>query len=214
MVHQPDELIPTRWSLIGRLKNWDDQVSWREFFDTYWRLIYGAGLRSGLTPAEAEEVVQETVISVAKSMPKFKADPAAGSFKAWLLTLTRWRIADQVRKRPREEQGRVHRSPDQHSTDTASTATEERIPDPAGNVLDVFWEEEWERKLMAAALDKLRLCVNAKHFQVFYLNAIKGISPEKVAKALSIKVDQVYVIKQRLSQQLREIIQELETKVS
>ena len=35
MVNQPDELIPTRWSLIGRLKNWDDQVSWREFFDTY-----------------------------------------------------------------------------------------------------------------------------------------------------------------------------------
>jgi len=214
MVNQPDELIPTRWSLIGRLKNWDDQQSWREFFDTYWRLIYGAALRSGLTPIEAEEVVQETVISVAKSMPKFKADPAAGSFKAWLLTLTRWRIADQVRKRPREEKARAHRSPNQTSTDTASTATEERIPDPAGNVLDLFWETEWEKNLVTAALDRIKAQVSAKHFQIFYLNVIKEVAPEKVANALNVKVDQVYVIKNRLSKLLRETIRELETKVS
>jgi len=40
MTENPDELIPTRQSLLGRLKDWEDQASWREFFDTYWRLIY------------------------------------------------------------------------------------------------------------------------------------------------------------------------------
>ena len=58
MAIEPDDLTPTRWTLIGRLKNWDDQESWREFFDTYWRLIYATAIRSGLTPVEAEEVVQ------------------------------------------------------------------------------------------------------------------------------------------------------------
>lgn len=67
-----DELIPTRRSLLSRLKNWDDQESWRVFFDTYWRLIYSAGLRAGLTEAEAEDMVQETVISVLKSMRDFQ----------------------------------------------------------------------------------------------------------------------------------------------
>jgi len=62
-------------------------------------LIYSVAIKSGLTETEAEEVVQETVICVAKSIQKFKRDRARGSFKGWLRNLTRWRIADQLRKR-------------------------------------------------------------------------------------------------------------------
>jgi len=94
MKNDPDELLPTHWTLIERLKNWDDQESWRQFFDTYWKLIYGVAIKSGLTHPEAQDVVQETVMSVCKSMHNFKADPAHGSFKAWLLNLTRWRITE------------------------------------------------------------------------------------------------------------------------
>ena len=43
MQMHPDELIPTRRSLLSRLKDWDDQDSWKEFFDTYWKLVYGVG---------------------------------------------------------------------------------------------------------------------------------------------------------------------------
>jgi len=100
MKNNQDELIPTRWTLIEKLKNWDDQESWREFFDTYWKLIYGVAIKSGLTHPEAQDAVQETVMSVCRNMPNFKADPSFGSFKSWLLNLTRWRIVDQIRKRP------------------------------------------------------------------------------------------------------------------
>jgi len=31
----PADLIPTRKSLLGRLKNFEDNASWRDFFDTY-----------------------------------------------------------------------------------------------------------------------------------------------------------------------------------
>src|ERR1022692_321088 len=120
MPHMPDlqrDLIQTRWSLIQRLKNFDDQESWRDFFDTYWRLIYSLASKSGLTHAEAEEVVQETVLAVCRKIGAFRADPAAGSFKSWLLTLTRWRIGDQFRKRARTEAQRHHRSA---SPDTAT----------------------------------------------------------------------------------------------
>jgi hypothetical protein len=37
----PEELIPTRKSLLGRLKDWQDNESWQDFFDTYWKLIIG-----------------------------------------------------------------------------------------------------------------------------------------------------------------------------
>jgi len=112
MVEDPEELIPTRWSLLGRLKDLGDQQSWRDFFDLYWRLIYGVATKSGLTDAEAQDVVQETIISVARKMADFKAEPQAGSFKAFLLTITRRRIADQFRKRPPGHEARVRRPDD------------------------------------------------------------------------------------------------------
>src|SRR2546421_7379071 len=99
MPKSPEEFIPTRRSLLTRLKQWDDHESWRDFFNTYWKLVYGVAMKSGLSESEAQEVVQETVISVAKKMRDFKYDPAVGSFKGWLLYLTRCRIVDQFRKR-------------------------------------------------------------------------------------------------------------------
>src|SRR6185295_7324368 len=131
MTEEPDKLIPTRWSLVNRLKDWDDREGWKDFFDTYWKLIYGVAIKAGLSDDEAQEVVQETVIAVAKKIPEFKTDPAFGSFKAWLLHLTQWRIADQLRKRQRH--GRAHPN---RSESTSTTSTIAKIQDPAGCELE------------------------------------------------------------------------------
>jgi hypothetical protein len=79
-----EELLPTRRSLLARLRDWEDQASWREFFNTYWKFIYSLAIRSGLSDQEAEDVVQETVLSVAKKMPEFVYDSERCSFKGWL----------------------------------------------------------------------------------------------------------------------------------
>ena len=97
-----NEFIPTRRSLLSRLKNWNDQASWQDFFDTYWKLIYSVARQSGLHDAEAQDVLQEVLLAVAKKMPAFKYDPAIGSFKSWLLLITRRRITDNMRKQARE----------------------------------------------------------------------------------------------------------------
>ena len=46
--HQ-DELIPTRSSLLHRLKNWQDESSWQEFFNVYWKLVYGVARKAGMS---------------------------------------------------------------------------------------------------------------------------------------------------------------------
>src|SRR6266481_8111156 len=91
--------IVTRATLLARLGNLQDQASWQEFFDIYWKLIYGVARQAGMADVEAQAVVQETMVSVARHMPTFKYDPAIGSFKGWLLKMTRWRILGQFRKR-------------------------------------------------------------------------------------------------------------------
>src|SRR6185503_18560237 len=121
-----NELIPTRATLLNRLKDWQDQTSWQEFFDTYWKLIYGVARKAGLTDAESQDVVQVTLAGVAKHMPAFQYDAAIGSFKAWLLIKTRWCIIDQFRKRgPFAEHRPI-------SSQATGTATVERVADPSG----------------------------------------------------------------------------------
>src|SRR2546423_11710705 len=141
MLERPFDPIPTRHSLLNRLKDWGDQTSWQEFFDTYWRLIYNVAVKTGLSDTEAQEVVQETVIAVAKNISGFKADPAHGSFSAWLMHTTRWRIADQFRKRVGQASflsgaGKAGETPALRSHDTDRTSTLNRIPDPAGVQLE------------------------------------------------------------------------------
>jgi RNA polymerase sigma factor (sigma-70 family) len=158
MIRTSEEFIPTRASLLGRLKDLDDQESWRDFYDTYWRLILSVALKSGLSKTEAEEVLQETIIAVARKMKDFKYDPALGSFKRWLLTLTQWRIGDQHRKR-RQRAGRW-------ADDSGKTELMEEVPDPASLETPCrIWDEEWERNaigsLMAAGVGMLEVTVSA-----------------------------------------------------
>ena len=208
MIEDPDQFIPTRWSLLSRLKEWNDHESWQEFFNTYWKLIYSVAIKAGLSDAEAQEVVQETVITVAKKMKEFKTDPAFGSFKSWLLHITQWRITDQLRKRQPGRSDGGHRD-----EDPASTSTTNRIADPAEFELESHWNEEWEKKLIDAALERVKGRVNAKQYQVFYLHVIKQHPAQKVARSLGVNVAQVYLVKHRLGALVRKEVKNLRAKM-
>ncbi|MBI4325769.1 MAG: sigma-70 family RNA polymerase sigma factor [Chloroflexi bacterium] len=201
MANDPDEVIPTRGTLLNRLKDWGDQESWREFFSTYWKLIYGVAVRAGLTEAEAQDVVQETIVSVAKTMPSFKYDPATCSFKTWLQHLTRKRIVDQFRKRsPADAADQRH----------AAVEALEQSPDGSSRDLERIWEEEWQANLLEAALNKIKARVNSKQYQMFYLYVIKKLTIREVARTLEVNAGQVYLAKHRISALVRAEVQKLE----
>jgi len=193
MNEEPREFIPTRASLLSRLKNWDDQDSWKDFFDTYWKLIYATAVKSGLSDAEAQDVVQDTVVSVAKKMQEFKYDPALGTFKGWLLQLTRWRILNQLKKR----------LPGNAAEDgTRETSTLDRLPDPATLDLTSYWNEEWHKNLIDAA----------RQYEIFYLHVVKKFPAAEVARTLNVSRAQVYLAKLRVSALVKKIVRNLEKK--
>src|SRR6476646_301109 len=202
-VKQPS-LLGTRRSLVEHLADWGDQLRWQEFFDTYSKLIYSAERRSGLTDAEAQEVVQETVITVAKNIDKLKYDPAIGSFKGWLLQITRWRIADQFRKR---EPGNAKRP---RSTDDRLTATIERVPDSRIVDLDAVWESSWRENLFEAAVARVKKKIEPKHFQIFDCDVRKEWSAQKVAERLGVNVVRIYLARHRVAALLKKEIKALE----
>jgi RNA polymerase sigma-70 factor (ECF subfamily) len=201
------ELIPTRTTLLQRLKDWQDQPSWQDFFDTYWRLIYGVARKGGLTEAEAQDVVQETMISVAKHMPNFKYDRSVGSFKAWLLNMTRWRITDQLRKRRRLTS---FNSSDHTDADTNMT---DKTVDPASNSLDALWDTEWEKNLLDVAIDKVKRRLDPQKYQIFDFYVNKEWPPDKIADAFGIPIGQVYLAKHRVTEMIAEEVKKLEMKM-
>jgi len=202
MNERGQELLPTRQSLLERLKRWDDQESWRDFFDTYSGLLYGTAVRSGLTDVEAQDVVQDTVIAVAKKMGSFTYNPAVDSFKGYLLYLTRKRIALEYRKR-----GRAGGTA--HPETVEWTAKIEDVPDPGGVNLEAIWEEEWKRNLWDSALSRVKEQVALKQFQLFDLYVLKERPALEVAQALGVTVAQVYLAKHRVSALVKKELSQL-----
>lgn len=201
-----NEIIPTRRSLLSRLKNWDDQEAWRVFFDTYWKLIYNAAIRAGLTDAEAQDVVQETVIGISRKIPEFVYDPAKGSFKTWLMRQTTWRIAGQLRKRlPVEPASAMPRT-------SGRTTAMERVADPAKPPLESLWEDEWENNLLDAAFRRVRAKVDAKQLQIYDLCVRKRWPPSKVAQDLRVGTARVYLAKHRVGNLLKKELLDLRKK--
>lgn len=193
-----DNTLATRASLLSRLKNWEDAESWQDFANTYERLIYTTALRSGLSDAEAKDVLQEVLLSVAKTIDDFRSDPKRGTFKSWLLNLTRWRIIDQVRKRGASAARK------ENSRTSDETATVERIPDASGDELDGIWESEWKQSLLEAAVARLRRRTKPKQFQIFELYTLRNWAGSKVAKELGVSLGQVYLVNHRLRKLLEQ----------
>ena len=160
-----DSSLQTRKSLLSRLRDLDDHESWREFFDLYWRLVYNVARRAGLGEDAAEEVVQETVISVARRMPGFTYDPSRGSFKQWLLRITRRRIMDHLRRAYRRLPSSEW-SPESLEEDQMESSA---VTDPILELIESNWEEEWRRTIFDAAVAIVRQEANPKNFQVFDL---------------------------------------------
>jgi RNA polymerase sigma factor (sigma-70 family) len=198
-----EEYLPTHRSLLARLKQWDDQEAWREFFVTYWKLIYSVALKAGLNPVEAEDIVQDTIIGVARKMPRFTYDPALGSFKAFLLLNVRSRIAD-FRRKAMAEKRRVARLETGSGSDLL-----ECVPDPALSQLDAVWEAEWHKHLFEAAVEKVKSEVSAKQYLIFDLSVVKQVPVSQITSSLGVNAAQVYLARHRVSRALRAQVQRL-----
>jgi len=195
----------TRKSLIARLDDWEDQRSWDEFYQTYWRLIYSVAVKAGLRPDEAFDCVQETILSIAKQSKRKLYDPAQGSFKTWLMNMTRWRINDQFRKRKKDTA-----MVGGEWEDDRKTAVIDRIEDPKGDLLSRLWDVEWKKNVADAALARVKAQVSPKQYQIFDYYVVKQWDAKKVQDHLNVSMAQVYLAKHRVGAVLKRELAKLE----
>ena len=84
----------TRPSLLIAIRDAGNQTAWNEFVALYTPLVYGHCVRRGLQVADAADVAQEVLKAVAGAIGRFEYDRRKGSFRAWLLTVTRRKLAN------------------------------------------------------------------------------------------------------------------------
>jgi RNA polymerase sigma-70 factor (ECF subfamily) len=201
----------TRQSLLEKLQVAGSKDGWEEFYETYSPMILNFAKREGLSASEAEDVLQETIISVYKQMPEFTYNPQQGSFKSWLYQLVRWRIADHFRGRGPDSSARPGNS---HGGSSDRTATIERVADPNGNDLDAIWEEQWQKTALDKALERLKKKVKTKHYQIFDLVVVQGRPMREVAESCGTTIANVYLIRHRLGRLLKREVERVESGLS
>src|SRR5688572_15670774 len=201
--------LPTRQSLLARLRNVGDSESWRTFFETYWRLIYNVARKSGLSDDQAQDVVQDTLIAVARRMPDFRYDRSKGSFKQWLLLICRRRIQDQLRRMYSARQFV------QQNSEEASAAVEnmpDTTPLPDAQI-DSDWDQQWRDNVFQMALARVRQRANPKHYQAFECCVVQGMRASEAAAMLNLSPAEIYLAKHRISAAVKRAVKEVEAEL-
>ena len=188
--------IQTRHSLLSRLKECDDQQGWREFFDRYWRLIYGFARKAGMKDPDAQDIVQEVMLSVSKSLPDYRRQKG-GSFKGWLLTIVRRRMADHWRSRLPKDRVNVP-LPEQESALPGDDQALERI-----------WQEEWEGRLLETAAQRVQQRIGARNYLIFDMTVRQQTPLRDVCRSLGVSAAQVYLAKHRVGRLMKSEIAKL-----
>ncbi len=199
--------LKTRPSLLNRLKSGDDE-SWQDFYRIYGKLVRDFAIQAGLTKTEADEVVQETAIAMARHLPEYRYDPKVCRFKTWLLNQTSWRIKDQFKKRKKE-------TAQNHSSDRGNeeTATINRVPDATAADLDAVFESQWRKNLFDVAVDRVKTRFSLKQFQIFDLLVLQEWPAATVAQSLGVSLANVYVTRHRISSAIKKETKRLEAQL-
>ena len=189
----------TRQALLQRLKTPGAEYAWEDFFQVYWLPIVRYGQKLGLQEADAQDVLQETMIEMIRKLPAFQYDPAKGKFRNFLLTI----VHRKVRLAQRRMAARGEKS-----FEAADGESDRPLADKlTAQDREVVNEQEvlWQQGLLERALVQMRQdpAIEPRSFAVFQDYAILGRPADEVARRHGLKANAVYQIKNRLIIRLR-----------
>lgn len=182
----------TRPTLLLSLRDPQNGQAWLDFVRLYTPLVFGFAVRRGLNEADAADLCQEVMGSVAGGMARFSYDPKRGTFRSWLMRVTRNKLNTFFERLYR-------RSPANGSTTVMEMLAEQPAPDEENQ-----WDVEYRRRLLFWAMEQVRGEFSEKTWGAFWQTAILEKSGEEAAAALGMSAGAVYVARSRVLARLRE----------
>lgn len=194
-----DQSPPTKASLLVRIRDHADRDAWARFVDIYGPLIYGFVRKKGLQDADAVDLMQDVLRSVAGAISRLDYDPAKGKFRGWLFTIVQNRLRNELRARSRRENA---------AADSAVDAVLKS--EPSNDDWQFEWHNDHRRQLFAWASEQVQTEIKARTWQAFRRTAVDGASGKEVAQELEMTVAAVYLAKSRVMARLKELVREAE----
>jgi len=191
------DLTRTSTLFLEGLQDPENESQWTTLDERYRPIIIGFARRLGLNDADAADVGQETMMQVLKECREGRYDRSRGRFRAWLITIARYRVAAVYRTRSRKREQRGESAIIDLENDAA---------------VHEAWDQERRSRILRQALDELRTRTrsNDRTIRAFEMHVIRQMPVRAVADELGISEHDVYQAKSRIASQLRDIIADLE----
>lgn len=190
--------LATRASLLLRIRDPQDRMAWGEFVGLYAPLIHSYGRRRGLQDSDAADLTQEVFCRVARSASGFEYDPARGSFRGWLFTVTLNEIRKLATRHARQAGG---------TGDSDVRQFLEQQPDERE---EEIWQRDYQWNLFQWAAEKVRGEFRESTWQAFWRTAVLTEDVDRVAQELGLTAGAVYIARSRVTSRIREEIQAVE----
>lgn len=190
----------THPSLLSGLRR-QHEPSWERLIDLFGPTVYTMCRRSGLGTEAAADVMQETFLSVSKSLAKFQYRDSGDTFRGWLCRIAQHRIADFHRRR-----SAVLSAVGGSELREAMEATADPIAESNSQSEDNPLTRDDMRGVVGRAAALVQSGVEPRSWKAFWMTAIEGRSAPEVAKELGMQAAAVRKSRSRIARRLREAI--------
>lgn len=143
--------------------------------------------------ADADDLIQEVMLAVARELPKFEHSGQVGSFRSWIRTILVHRVRDYWRSRkyrPVSPGGSTWAERLEHLVDESSDVSRE-------------WNLEHDQHVMARLLEQIKPRFQARTWEAFHRQVIGGQRADVVSAELGLPLNSVYVARSRVLSVLR-----------
>ena len=169
-----------------------DHEAWTWLHETYRTPIGDLCLRSGLTPVETDEVINDVLLRLSRRLvaKPFKSETLR--FRAWLTQITHLRIFEVRRQRKHTQ-----------LTPEALTLMAEWLPGAFAPQTDLEARHQLEQHLWAVCLDRVRTTSTPRSWQIFETYCFHNRPSPEVAQAFNTTEFNVRIIRMRMVHRIR-----------
>ena len=188
----PDE--QTSLSLLDQLSAKGDQQSWQRLADLYTPVLRNWLRRYELQESDADDLVQDVLVVVAREIQSFEHTGRAGAFRSWLKTILIHRLRNWWR-------GRKYRPTPSGDSDFLKQLDQFEDPNSA---LSQIWNEEHDRQLTRQLLAQVEPRFSDTTREAFRRVVLLAQDVDQVAADLKISRNAVIIAKHRVIKALRQ----------
>jgi RNA polymerase sigma factor (sigma-70 family) len=190
----------TRASLLLRLRQPGNQEAWREFASLYEPLIYRLAARKGFQHADAQDLLQDVLVAIARGIDRLEIGEDKGRFRGWLFRISRNLIVNAIEKRQRLVVG-------SGDSDICERLTQEPALSPQEHTAYIL---EFRRELFHWAARGIRVEFQPATWSLFWRTSVEGEPIADAARELGLSLGAAYAARCRVLARLRKKIEELE----